>query len=205
MNEKVTVGHLIRRLRGEMSQWELSRRSGVSNAEISRIESGKRDNPHPNTLQKLAGALGVEPEEFYRAAGYLRGEPSPALGETGFKAIGLRIHTAREMAGLSVEELATRIGAESGNLERWEKGGECEQEFAQRIAKVLRLPFERLTGGQPYPETTQQLVDRAFEYIKRDPDYRFGGVRIDDLDFKKSIVRMYEQAKGVKLLPDHIS
>ncbi len=188
-----------------MSQLDLARRSGVSNAEISRIESGLREAPHPHTLQKLADVLGVEAEELYRAAGYLKGEPSPALGETGFKAIGLRLATAREMAGLSVEDLAKRIGVEPSELKKWEAGGELEQVFAERAAKVLRLPFERLTGGQPYPQTTQQLVDRAFEFIRSDPEYRFGGVRIDDVDFKKSIVRMYERAKGVKLLPDHIA
>jgi transcriptional regulator with XRE-family HTH domain len=188
-----------------MSQLDLARRSGVSNAEISRIESGLREAPHPHTLQKLAAVLGVEAEELYRAAGYLQGEPSPALGETGFKAIGLRLRTARELAGLSLEDLAKRIGAEPADLKKWEEGGECEQVFAERVAKVLRVPFDGLTGGEPYPQTTQQLVDRAFEYIKSDPEYRFGGVRIDDLEFKKSIVRMYERARGVKLLPDHIA
>jgi len=205
MSTSTRLGDLLRRLRGEMSQLDLARRSGVSNAEISRIESGLRESPHPHTLQKLAEVLGVDPEELYRAAGYLKGEPSPALGETGFTAIGLRLRTARELAGLSVDDLAKRIGTEPAELKKWEAGGECEQVFAERVAKVLRVPFDRLTGGQPYPETTVQLVDRAFEYVKSDPEYRFGGVRIDDLEFKKSIVRMYERAKGVKLLPNHIA
>jgi len=41
------------------SQDELHQMTGISRDTISRLETGDRPNPHPRTLRKLAGALGV--------------------------------------------------------------------------------------------------------------------------------------------------
>jgi HTH-type transcriptional regulator, competence development regulator len=51
--------------------------SGVSNAYISMIESGRRVDPHPNILKKLAEAYGLEIDEILKAAGYRDQEPQP--------------------------------------------------------------------------------------------------------------------------------
>lgn len=47
------------RKKRNMSQMELSRQSGVSQAEISYIESGHKMNPGIVTIKKLADALKV--------------------------------------------------------------------------------------------------------------------------------------------------
>jgi transcriptional regulator with XRE-family HTH domain len=47
----------------ELTQEQLSERSGVQAGEISRIETGKRD-PQISTLLKLAKGLGVEPGQL---------------------------------------------------------------------------------------------------------------------------------------------
>ncbi len=47
----------------EMTQEQLSERSGVQPGEISRIETGKRD-PQISTLLKLARGLGVRPGQL---------------------------------------------------------------------------------------------------------------------------------------------
>ena len=69
----VNIGKYIADLRTEkgMSQRELAERSGLSNTEISRLESGKRLNPSPGTLKSISGALGVEYSELMRVAGYI--------------------------------------------------------------------------------------------------------------------------------------
>lgn len=56
------LGTNLRQLRQErdLSQEELSARSGVQAGEISRIEHGKRD-PRVSTVLKLAKALRVAP------------------------------------------------------------------------------------------------------------------------------------------------
>ena len=54
----------IRHLRG-MSQEDLAKASGVSDFTISELEGGKRPNPRPSTLRKLADALGVDVATLY--------------------------------------------------------------------------------------------------------------------------------------------
>ena len=51
------------RLAKVMTQEELAQRSGVTEATISRIESGQRE-ARISTVRKLAGALGITPQEL---------------------------------------------------------------------------------------------------------------------------------------------
>ena len=54
----------------DLSLQEVSNDSGVSIAQISRIETGNRGMPKPETIKKLAPALGVTYEELMARAGY---------------------------------------------------------------------------------------------------------------------------------------
>jgi transcriptional regulator with XRE-family HTH domain len=56
----------VREARG-LSQADLAARSGVSRWTISHLERG-RGEPHPQTTERLAEALGVEPAELARDA-----------------------------------------------------------------------------------------------------------------------------------------
>ena len=61
-------GDMIRKAREEMdiSQRTLSFMTGVSNAEISRIESGVRKSPSLNTIAKLCDFLkGIDVEDGF--------------------------------------------------------------------------------------------------------------------------------------------
>lgn len=55
----------VRRLRElrALSQRELAARAGLSVTTVNRIEIGQR-KPIPRTVRKLAGALGVSPEQL---------------------------------------------------------------------------------------------------------------------------------------------
>ena len=55
--------HALRQRR-RLSQAELARRSGVSQATISRIEAGKTRGVDLATLDRLARALGVSPRSL---------------------------------------------------------------------------------------------------------------------------------------------
>lgn len=56
------------RLEEAMTQQDLEAVSGVTQATISAIESGKRP-ARPSTVRKLADALGVAPRELMRRDG----------------------------------------------------------------------------------------------------------------------------------------
>ncbi len=56
-----------------LSQGALAKLSGVSVAEICRIEKGERQNPSINLLNKLLKALEVDNETYLVVTGYKKG------------------------------------------------------------------------------------------------------------------------------------
>ena len=69
----MTLGTYLIQLRNEKgySQRDVAEKCGVSAAEISRIESGKRRKPSPTLLKAMAQALGVEYSDLMKLAGYI--------------------------------------------------------------------------------------------------------------------------------------
>lgn len=69
----MTFGEYIKSLRtaNGLSQRELAEKAGISNAEISRIETGERKKPSPLTLKAMYEYLGVPYEELLQKAGYI--------------------------------------------------------------------------------------------------------------------------------------
>jgi transcriptional regulator with XRE-family HTH domain len=60
-------GSQLKRLRRQraLSQQDIERMTGVAQSTISRLEANQRP-ARPSTLRKLAGALGVEPQDLMR-------------------------------------------------------------------------------------------------------------------------------------------
>lgn len=75
------IGKYISELRNEkgLSQRKLAELSGVSNTEISRIESGERKKVSPEILKALAPHLGVSYEKLMEVAGYITITSTPTL------------------------------------------------------------------------------------------------------------------------------
>lgn len=66
-------GFLLRKIREErnLSQRELASKVGISNAELSRIESGERQNPNPLILMGIGKYLEINYLELYYYFGYI--------------------------------------------------------------------------------------------------------------------------------------
>ena len=99
------------RKRKDWSQRDLATASGISNAEISRIESGKRKEPSPSVLKAIASALNVPVEEVLQQAGVI--ERGKAAVDEALKKIGSTPVSALQPSGftasssfLSVEDLS---------------------------------------------------------------------------------------------------
>lgn len=60
----MTIADNLKKQRGDMSQSELARQSGVSQKTISAIEKGRIKYPTYQTAFKLAEVLACEPDEF---------------------------------------------------------------------------------------------------------------------------------------------
>ncbi|KOR93923.1 helix-turn-helix domain-containing protein [Geobacillus stearothermophilus] len=73
MTRAKQFGSYIRQLREKKGYTinQLSLYSGVSSAQISRIENGLRGVPKPETIKKLSEALGHSYEDLMQAAGYI--------------------------------------------------------------------------------------------------------------------------------------
>jgi transcriptional regulator with XRE-family HTH domain len=76
---RTILGTNLRKLRNrrEWSQMELAEKSSISMNFVSEIERGLKW-PYPETLQNLAGALGVEAYELFKPE---NGETGPDMGE----------------------------------------------------------------------------------------------------------------------------
>ncbi len=71
-----------KRLKKGFTISQLSLYSGVSTAQLSRIENGKRGAPKAENIQKIASALSVPYEEMMEAAGYVDHKSSGVNSKT---------------------------------------------------------------------------------------------------------------------------
>src|SRR5207247_3640621 len=74
--------------RGDLPMREIARRSGLSAAQISRIESGAVESPTIETLTRLARALDRDPQLLLAALGRIGGEESVNLLLTASRQLG---------------------------------------------------------------------------------------------------------------------
>ncbi|WP_046213130.1 helix-turn-helix domain-containing protein [Paenibacillus wulumuqiensis] len=78
-----SFGSYLKQIR-EQKNWsinQLADLAGISTSQISRIENGKRGVPKPQTIEKIARALGVPYAEMMDRAGYLRPEENQQTPE----------------------------------------------------------------------------------------------------------------------------
>ncbi|GAH49828.1 unnamed protein product [marine sediment metagenome] len=70
----MNLGTKVRELREDMgwSQQKLADKAGLGHAYISRLERDGFKNPSADVLLRLSGALGVDVNQLYEAAGYIR-------------------------------------------------------------------------------------------------------------------------------------
>jgi len=86
MTENISLGEYIRSLREAkgLSQRELADKSGLSNAEISRMESGERKKPSITTIRAVSPHLGIGYTDLLLKAGYIDSIASDAVPGTTY-------------------------------------------------------------------------------------------------------------------------
>lgn len=74
--EKFSLAAYIYRLRTErnLKQNELAKRAGLTTSYISQIESGKRTNPSPKTMEKIAQALSIPTIDVIKVIDFISDE-----------------------------------------------------------------------------------------------------------------------------------
>lgn len=84
MDKPIEVGPLgealeALRRRAGLTLYQLGQQSGVNRSQLMRMENGTIRTPTTETLNKVAAALQVDPEEFYDAVWTGSGDPLPSL------------------------------------------------------------------------------------------------------------------------------
>ena len=118
-----------------------------------------------------------------------------------YQEIGRRIRQARETAGMTQEELGRVLGVSGVAIGHYERGarsvGIAELE---RIAATLGRP---VTWFLRQSRAWGELVEEAYDRVRLDPDFPHGARHDPELDLplKEYVVRLYESARNVRLLP----
>ncbi len=109
------------RLRARLSMRGLARRSGLSAAQVSRIEAGEVERPAAETLVKLAKALDRDPQLLLVFAGHIRGARARQVLRQAIEALPEpgRAEHADALARLEAEdERERRLREELADAER---------------------------------------------------------------------------------------
>lgn len=122
--------------------------------------------------------------------------------------VGERIRLARKQAGMTQAQLASLIGETQATVsyaerKAWVRRSVLEK-YAQALGRPLSFFLEESASEAHELGPREATIEQAFEVVRRDPDFNFG--RADDPgltpDTKKAIIRLYEQARRVYLLPE---
>jgi transcriptional regulator with XRE-family HTH domain len=143
---EMTMAELTReaRVRTGLSMRALARRSGLSAAQVSRIEAGEVERPVAETLVKLAKALDRDAQLLLVFAGHIRGARARQLLRQAIEALPEPAEHADALARLEVEdEREQRLREELADAER--ALATAQHAAGERVAAApLRETRERL-------------------------------------------------------------
>src|SRR4249919_3269801 len=150
-DQEQTLAELTKeaRVRARLSMRGLARRSGLSAAQISRIEAGEVERPVAETLVKLAKALDRDAQLLLVFAGHIRGARARQLVREAIEALPEpgRAEHAEALARLEAEdELERRLREELAEAERalTEAQRDLDEARERVAAEPLREAQERL-------------------------------------------------------------
>ncbi|MDD4984259.1 MAG: helix-turn-helix domain-containing protein [Dehalococcoidales bacterium] len=94
------LGNFIKETRHKrgLTQWELSRLSGLTRSHLSRLELDSYENPSAQTFLALAKALKVSPNELYEVAGYVEPGKAPKRSRRTREEVLAQLQTAQPLA-----------------------------------------------------------------------------------------------------------
>ena len=151
----------IRRLR-MWTQVRLAREAGVSPTTVSAIETGKIGRPHFGTLEKLARALRVAPEELQGSRTVMEGARPLSMGWARGSEEG-EFERGLEGASLeSLDSLSRELDAEQERLQRLYGEFPEASEQGRFIKRQIRE-----VAGQSGSVKTSAMVRRNQDDAKR--------------------------------------
>jgi transcriptional regulator with XRE-family HTH domain len=169
---EMTMADLTREARGRarLSMRGLARRSGLSAAQISRIESGEVERPVAETLVKLAKALDRDAQLLLVFAGHIRGARARQLLRQAIEALPEpgRAEHADALARLEAEdEREHRLREELADAERALAQAQRELDEARFEAEAERVAAEPLRAAERMREVGMLSKRHAVEVAEK--------------------------------------
>lgn len=124
-----------KRERAALTQEELARRSGVGRATIAALEAGSR-RAQPSTVQKLAGAIGVEPDQLVDLEGAIKVRARGTLGAPGGIGALTAVYQRDGEWWLGYVEELSGANAQERSLD------ECRESLREAVSDVLEANRE---------------------------------------------------------------
>ncbi len=115
--------------------------------------------------------------------------------------LGMRVSLYRKSKQMSQKQLALASDLTQATISRLESGqiDQLKSDALQRIARALGKSVDTLMGIK---QDRRERIDEIFDFVVRDPDFRYGTRLTGDLDTeaKLFIIELYEKATGRRLL-----
>jgi transcriptional regulator with XRE-family HTH domain len=121
------------------------------------------------------------------------------------KGIGNFLRRLRQHRALSIKQAAEGAGISATFLWQIEKGDRSPSaDTLKKLARIYKVTTEELLEAAGYLREPgdDEKIEKAFQFVRLDPQFQFGTrVRGDlDIETKKFILELYEQAMGRKLI-----
>lgn len=171
-----TLASVIKEKRIELNwtQRELSRRTGVDNNTIAKIEKGERKKPNVVSIIKIAGALDISGTHLLKLAGYTKEE------------INIVNSSLKNILVQTTEELPPIFPITTF-------GEIVEKEDEKTLACLLVLEllndvdlYKKLDVYQASPKNIRKKFDNGIKYLKKDLNNRIDIGMIMDRVFDKN-------------------
>jgi transcriptional regulator with XRE-family HTH domain len=176
------LGGLITAARGDVPMREVGRRSGLSAAQISRIEAGLVESPTFETLTALATALDRDPQLLLIAVGRIVGDEAVALVMRALSPVGgsapRELREARKALG-ELDQRAGRLDEGRRAIQRdWQAlAGQHDQLNAE--AAELETAITTLLESEPHVAYASPSDAAVLKTRREESEMRLDVVRRD--------------------------
>lgn len=178
------------RLNADMSQSELSRKSGIHQSAISQMELGRLLNPSFKKLIPMAEALGCTVDAF-QAKPVLVREGNPNRNQ-GFSPDKLK--KLRGQMGLSQRDFAEVAKLTQANVSKYERGAhEPNSQSLHRLANGLGVEISELMAS-PVRKKSSSFSGENLREIRSNKKISLKKMS-EDLDMKHPTISRYETGK----------
>ncbi len=173
----------------ETKNWtvnQLALRSGVSPAQISRIENGKRGVPRPETIKKLSEGLGESYEEMMKVAGYF--DEEEINNQINSLLFSQRLKEGMNQTNISIEDAAEYCRVRVSKIqELLSSPKDVSESMLYDLASLIHVTPDYLGGFTDDPTGFSSNTPKPLEITEflRKHEVMFQGIPLNGEDKQK--------------------